>query len=135
MTDVIFVDSSAWFAATVPWDANHAAAAVGWLQATPGRFLTTDYIVDETLTLLKSRGERTRADELGTDLFSGTWVELHYLLPEEIQHAWDVFRRFRDKAWSFTDCTSKVVIEKLHLTTAFAFDHHFHQFSSVSVVP
>ena len=44
-------------------------------------------------------------------------------------------RRFRDKNWSFTDCTSRMVMEKLAIGTAFAFDQHFRQFGTVSVVP
>jgi predicted nucleic acid-binding protein len=45
------------------------------------------------------------------------------------------FRRFADKDWSFTDCTSCVVMQKLGITTACSFDHHFRQFGTVSVVP
>lgn len=40
-----------------------------------------------------------------------------------------------DKNWSFTDCTSKVVMEQLGVKAAFAFDHHFHQFGTIQVVP
>lgn len=46
-----------------------------------------------------------------------------------------MFRRFDDKMWSFTDCTSKWTMEKLEIKQAFSFDHHFRQFGSVSVVP
>jgi len=46
-----------------------------------------------------------------------------------------VFRRFRDKGWSFTDCTSRVVIDRLSIPTAFALDQHFRQFGNVTVVP
>jgi predicted nucleic acid-binding protein len=53
----------------------------------------------------------------------------------EILRAWEVFRHFADKEWSFTDCTSKVVMEDLGIDTAFTFDHHFRQFGSVTVVP
>ena len=49
--------------------------------------------------------------------------------------AWQVFRRFSDKEWSFTDCTSKVVMDRLGITTAFTFDHHFRQFGAVTLVP
>ncbi len=35
----------------------------------------------------------------------------------------------------FADCTSKVVIEKLGLAYAFAFDQHFRQFGTVAIVP
>ena len=49
--------------------------------------------------------------------------------------AWKVFEEFDDKNWSFTDCTSKVVMEQLGIEVAFAFDHHFHQYGTIRVVP
>ncbi len=48
---------------------------------------------------------------------------------------WETFRQFSDKGRSFTDCSSKVVMERLGITQAFAFDQHFRQFGSVTVVP
>ena len=47
---MIFVDTGAWFASIVPTDPNHQKAAK-WLEANNEILLTTDYIVDETLTL------------------------------------------------------------------------------------
>ena len=49
--------------------------------------------------------------------------------------AWFAFSRFADKDWSFTDCTSKVVIERFGISKAFTFDHHFHQFGSLEIFP
>lgn len=44
------------------------------------------------------------------------------------QAAWTAFERFnQDKEWSFTDCTTKVVMENLGISQVFAFDHHFDQ--------
>lgn len=40
-----------------------------------------------------------------------------------------------DKQWSFTDCTSRVVMERLGIQKVFAFDDHFRQFGTVTVVP
>jgi predicted nucleic acid-binding protein len=60
---------------------------------------------------------------------------LHFLTPDEIYTAWQVFHDFRDKKWSFTDCTSKVVMERLACTQAMAFDEHFRQFGEVLVEP
>jgi predicted nucleic acid-binding protein len=100
--------------------------------------VTSDYVIDEALTLLKARGEPVRAQQLGTLLFSGNFagfVKLHYLTEDDILAAWHVFQTYNDKEWSFTDCTSKIVIEKLGITHAFAFDQHFRQFGSVAVVP
>lgn len=131
---MIFVDSGAWFASLVPTDPDYAAA-VAWLGKNREPLLTTDYVVDETLTLLRARGQYPRAITLGTNLFSGAMATIYYVAQADIQLAWQIFRTFADKEWSFTDCTSKVVIEKLSLATAFSFDQHFHQFGSVLVVP
>jgi predicted nucleic acid-binding protein len=131
---VIFVDTGAWFASVVPSDPDHAAAE-RWLSQNNGPLLTTNYVVDETLTLLQKRGEISRARRLGEQFFNGTLATIYYLTEADIAQAWETFRRFTDKEWSFTDCSSKVVIEKLNLTHAFAFDHHFRQFGTVIVVP
>jgi hypothetical protein len=131
---MIFVDTGAWYASVVPSDPNHAAA-VQWLNANVEPLLTTDFVIDETLTLLKARGHLRRALALGTQWFVGNRSILHHLTPAQVEAAWQIFQRFTDKDWSFTDCTSKVVMEQLALLTAFAFDQHFRQFGGVVVVP
>ena len=131
---MIFVDTGAWFACVVPWDANHAAAAA-WMRQNREPLITTDFVLDETLTLLRARNETPRAVALGDQLLSNVWANLYFVSEAEIREAHQVFRTFADKEWSFTDCTSKVVMEKLELTTAFSFDHHFRQFGTVQVVP
>jgi uncharacterized protein len=131
---MIFVDTGAWFASIVPSDADHAAA-MQWLNQNSESLLTTDYVVDETLTLLRSRGEMQRSLDLGNAFFSGALATLCYLTPDDIQQTWSVFRQYSDKNWSFTDCSSKVVTDRLQISVAFAFDHHFRQFGSIRVVP
>jgi predicted nucleic acid-binding protein len=131
---MVLVDTSAWYAATIPSDPDHQAA-VRWLDGNRESLVTTDYVVDETLTLLRVRGHAARAQELGAELFQESRAALHYLTREEIEAAWQVFRVYADKEWSFTDCTSKVMMERLGITTAFAFDHHVRQFGSMTVVP
>ncbi len=131
---MIFVDSGAWFALYVSRDPHHTAAAQ-WLATNPGPLLTTDYVIDETLTLLRSRGQPALSLDFGADVFGGDLAAVHYFTPVEIAAAWEVFRTFVDQEWSFTDCTSKVVLESLGIPTAFAFDRHFRQFGTVTVVP
>jgi predicted nucleic acid-binding protein len=131
---MIFVDTSAWFAAVVPTDSDHPHAT-RWLAANSEQLLTTDYVIDETLTLLRARGERQRARELGEQFFESSMTEVYFLTEDDISQAWSVFRRYDDKNWSFTDCASKVVIEQMNIPEAFTFDHHFRQFGSVRVVP
>ena len=95
----------------------------------------SDYVIDETLTLLRVRGERKRALLLGARLFQHDLAEIHKITTADLTLAWKTFEEFDDKDWSFTDCTSKVVMEQLSIKVAFAFDHHFHQFGTIQVVP
>jgi uncharacterized protein len=131
---MIFVDTGAWYASTVPDDDNHQKAQE-WLRANDQPLLTTDYVIDETLTLLKVRGHAPLALDLGVALFAGELADVVLVTEDDIQQAWQTFRQFHDKDWSFTDCTSKVVMERLRAAQAFSFDHHFRQFGSVGVVP
>ncbi len=48
---MIFVDTGAWFAAFVPNDADHSAADA-WLETNTDLLVTTDYVIDELLTLM-----------------------------------------------------------------------------------
>jgi predicted nucleic acid-binding protein len=131
---MIFVDTGAWFAAFVPNDPDHGAADA-WLEANHEPLVTTDYVVDELLTLLKMRGEYQRALRLGASLFAGDIATLTWVTPEDIRQAWATFHRYQDKDWSFTDCVSRVVMQRLDMQTAFAFDDDFRQFGTVTVVP
>jgi predicted nucleic acid-binding protein len=131
---VIFVDTGAWFASFVPSDPDHAAASA-WFDSNTQPLVTTDYVVDELLTLLKIRGEYPRALEVGPLLLRGEVCLLEWVSPSDVAKAWDVFAAYGDKGWSFTDCVSRAVIERLGIATAFAFDVHFRQFGTLNVVP
>jgi len=131
---VIFVDTGAWFAAFVPNDPEHSVADV-WLANNTAPLVTTDYVFDELLTLLKRRGEFERAMRLGEPMLNGHIARFEWVTPADVKAAWGVFRHFRDKGWSFTDCTSRVVMQRLSIPTAFAFDEHFRQFGNITIVP
>jgi predicted nucleic acid-binding protein len=131
---MIFVDTGAWYASLVPIDPDHGRAMT-WLTKNASPLLTTDYVVDETLTLLRVRGERKRALLLGERFFNEGLAEIHKITAADLLLAWETFQQFDDKGWSFTHCTSKVVMEQLGVAMAFAFDHHFKQFGTIQVVP
>jgi uncharacterized protein len=131
---MIFVDTSGWFASIVPTDQDHEAARNWFLQNREPLF-TTNYFVDETLTLFKARGEHSRALQIGEEFFKGELTEVYCLTEDDILETWEVFQKFSDKDWSFTDCSSKFICEKFEITRAFSFDKHFRQFGTVIVVP
>jgi|SRR5437867_6470508 len=91
------------------------------------RFLTTDYVVDETVTLLLLRhSHATASDFLETTLTSES-LHLQWVGPDYFHAASNLFRRHDDKEWSFTDCVSFTIMRQLSIHDAFTTDHHFRQ--------
>lgn len=130
---MIFVDTGAWFARFVPSDPDHDRVKA-WFDANDRRLVTSDYCVDETLTLLLVRGHRHRVVHAGDVLFNESLASLFFLTPPQIQRAWILLQQRMRSGWSFTDCTSKILIDDLGITTAVALDDHFRQFG-VDILP
>ena len=131
---MIFVDTGVWFSLFVPHDPDHGLTLT-WFQLNRRPLLTTDYVGDEVLTLMRARGERALAVAAGEGFFGGSLAIVRAVDRSDLLAAWEVFRRFDDKDWSFTDCVSYAVIDVLKIDTAASLDHHFRQFGTVTVVP
>lgn len=131
---MILVDTSAWFAVYSPRDVNRRPAHE-YMRLVDEVLFTTDYIVDETLTLLRVKGLSVRAEVFGRRIFDERSISVAKVSEADLARAWQVFRTFGDKGWSFTDCTSFAIIERLAIAKAFAFDQHFQQFGLVEVHP
>jgi predicted nucleic acid-binding protein len=86
----------------------------------------------DTLKAAENHGVAVAAGEA---LLLQRVARAEHLTVDDIASAWEGFRQYHDKDWSFTDCTSKVVIERLGIAVAFAFDSHFEQFGTVVRVP
>ena len=130
----VFVDTGAWFAYFVRRDSDHHSAR-SWVSANESPLVTSDYILDELFTLLKIRESHVVAVAAGKVLIEERICQIIKITPEDFTRAWAIFVQFRDKGWSFTDCTSKVIMERLNISTAFSFDEHFEQFGSVIRLP
>jgi len=57
------------------------------------------------------------------------------ITPEIIEEAWRLFKAFADHDFSFTDCTSFALMERLHINNAFTFDAHFQEYGRFNVKP
>jgi uncharacterized protein len=131
---MIFVDTGVWYAANVAEDPSHQVSRE-LLRQGDGRLLTTDYVLDELVTLLTMRGHRAVAVTLCSELWKGTICRLAWTTPNDAAEAWDVFIKFEDKRWSFTDCVSYAVMKRLEVNEAFSLDEHFEQFGFILVKP
>ncbi len=130
----VFVDTGAWFAYFVRRDPDHNSAR-NWVSTNESSLVTSDYILDELFTLLKIRESHIVAVATGRVLIEEKICQVIKLTPDDFTRAWSIFVQFSDKGWSFTDCTSKAIMERLSITTAFSFDEHFEQFGSIIRVP
>ena len=130
----IFTDTSAWYAHIDKADADHAAA-VELVKNLKRPLITSNYVFDETLTLIKSRMGYQVAVNLGQKLWSQEVAGLARVTEEDESRAWELFVQYEDKGFSFTDCTSFAIMERLKINTAFVFDDHFIQYGKFIVIP
>ena len=125
----LFVDTAGWMACADAADPVHAravAARDGALEA--GRVLvTTDYVVDETLTLIRLRLGLPAAEKWWAQVEVSPRVRWQWIDAPRSEKARGLFFRYRDKDYSFTDCTSFVVMRELRLKEALTTDRHFRQ--------
>ena len=91
------------------------------------RFLTTDYIVDETTTLLLVRHSHLAAADFLETAISSEALRLQWIDSDRFHEAADLFTRHSDKQWSFTDCVSFILMREMKLRDCFTTDHHFRQ--------
>ncbi len=127
---MIFVDTGAWVALAVPGD-PHAVAArklYGELaRGVHGALLTTDYVLDESVTLTRMNADAETAARLADTVLGSRSITVVWIDREHVVSAVERLRRHADKRWSLTDCTSFVVMEQLAIREAFGFDHNFQE--------
>ncbi len=127
---MIFVDTGAWIALFNQRDQFHHDAVVVFndLQQQRMRFLTTDYVIDETVTRLRYDTNHT----LTVDFLN----RIEFLEETEIltiakidknvfEAAKGLFCQYDSVQLSFTDCTSFEICRVNNIREAFAFDQHF----------
>ena len=123
----VFVDTSAWYALIDRGDPDHRPV-VAQLNAHRGRLVTSNYIFDETLTLLRYRLGFEPAFRFGEQLRNTRLAYLQRISQQDEEAAWNIFAQYQDQSLSHTDCTSFSLMQRLKLTTAIALDNDFHLF-------
>lgn len=89
--------------------------------------VTTDYVMDETLTLIRMRLGLSAAKAWWEQVEGSSRLKWEWVGMERAGKARKAFLRFRDRSYSFTDCTSFVVMQELSLKEALTTDRHFRQ--------
>jgi predicted nucleic acid-binding protein len=123
----IFVDTGAWYALVDRQDPDHVAV-YACLQRYQGRLLTSNFVLDETITLLRYRLGWPIAHTVGEQLRSGNTAQIVRITPTDEDTAWHIFTRYKDESFSFTDCSSFALMERLKLHAAVAIDSDFKKY-------
>ena len=129
----LFVDTWAWL--VLANDRDPAFGSVSRMRAgvagQAGAWVTTDYVLDETMTRLFALAPFAQAREFMEGIFEASrrgLLDIEHITPERFCRAWRLRLRFHDKPRiSFTDLTSFVVMRELGLRHALTADAHFEQ--------
>ena len=135
----IFIDTSAWVALENKKDIHYreAVAFRDEIKNKRYRLYTSNFVLDETYTLLLANVGDKNTIEFGKRIkVLRNKGLLHVIqVTEEIEDsAWFIFEKFnKDKFWSFTDCTSKAIMEMLDIYESFSFDKNFEQMGFIKM--
>ena len=125
----LFVDTAGWVALLDERDELHRAtrrARDAHLKR-GGRLVTTDYVNDETLTLRRMKAGLKVARRYWWMISESGRIRVESVSPDRTRRAREWFFSWDDKDFSFTDCTSFVVMKELGLTRVLTTDRHFRQ--------
>lgn len=124
---MIFIDTGAFLARYIARDQYHKVSIEHWrrLQKDQRRCFTSNFVLDETITLLARRTSYEFAAERARNLYDST--SLSIIRPDESEElaALQLFQKYADQNVSFTDCVSFVLMNRQNIKSAFSFDRHF----------
>ena len=124
---MIFIDTGAFLGRYLQKDQYHEDAITGWqrLGKINARLFTSNFILDESLTLLGRRANYGFAAERARKIYSSEALTVLRPMYEDEMDAVDLFEKYGDQRVSLTDCVSFVLMRNAKIKRAFTFDRHF----------
>src|SRR5262245_50457368 len=130
---MIFVDTWAWIALASSDDQYHIAATREHLRLKKKqrRYVTSNFVVNETITYLYRKQKPEEACQFINGLLEAADAGVHQLVdvsPAQFRRAWEMRKKYDDKPdISFVDFTSIIVMQDLGISDIFTGDAHFLQ--------
>ena len=123
----LFIDTGGFYALASGGNPAHekASAIIEECGRTHRRIVTTDYILDETATLLRARSLPKQLKEFLKLTEESRALTVEWMTPDRFASARAFMLKHLDQEFSFTDCASFVVMKELRLADALATDKHF----------
>ena len=125
----VFLDTSILYALIDRRDTHHARAGakVAGLVRARRLLITTDYVVAEAVNLANARSGHHVARRILDLMDQTSGIRLEWIGSLRFEATKAFFRRHGDHRYSFTDCTSFVVMRELKLVDALTTDAHFRE--------
>jgi predicted nucleic acid-binding protein len=126
MKELVFLDTSAIYALINKKDPSHKKIE-DFLKNFKGDIFITNYVFDESVTLIRARLGHEKAVFVGNILLKSPQIEKIWVTPDDEKRAWELFVSRNDKSYSFTDCTSFIVMRRIKIKNCLTLDGHFRQ--------
>ncbi len=125
---MIYIDTGAFIARYIHKDQYHSKAVTYWeqIENSNEQCFTSNFVLDETLTLLARRTDYRFASRKGRNILLSKAITILRPAYEDEVLALNLFEKYADLEISFTDCISFVLISKNKINTIFSFDKHFY---------
>jgi hypothetical protein len=129
----VFVDTGVFFAHHDTDADRHGDAVSAFDALLDGRYgqpYTSDYVLDETVTLTRVRSGSFEASSTvasritGEDPFPKVFEMIH-VEPDDVRASLETFRRYGDQNLSFTDASSVHLCESRGIDAVLSFDDDF----------
>ena len=133
----VFVDSGGFFALLARDDQFHERARELFLRANSERWglVTTNTVVIETYALLLTRSHGGRHNAIGfLDMITSDAYQVERIRKVDEEKAMKLVRAHQDKTYSLCDALSFVVMERLRIREAIAFDRHFRAYGRFAIL-
>jgi len=127
MASELFIDTSGFYALLVRGDDRHEQALDLMRHASErrDRFVTTDYVLDETATLFMARAYVKLLPRFFESVFQSMACRVIWMDAERFDQTRGTFLKNARRRWSFTDCMSFSVMREFRLREALTKDAHF----------
>ncbi len=124
---MIFIDTGAFIARYIQSDQYHRKAIEIWerLEHRKVRLFTSNFVLDETLTLLGRRAGYLFAAERARTIYASEILTILRPSEDNEYQAVDLFEKYADQGVSFTDCVSFSLMHQQKIVEVFSFDRHF----------
>lgn len=126
----IFIDTGAWIAIADKNDqyAKIASQFYTDLILQRSHLVTSNLILVEAFNLLSRTIDSKATINFGDAIKTNVFLIIEPITPIDWERGWNILGKYDDKDFSFTDCTSFALMERLKIKSAFSFDVHFRQY-------